>query len=751
MRGWRLALGMVLAGARLPAVEIVTDFQTPENGVTSSAQWKGNEAGWSNAFPARPALARKYGVGVAPAESSGGQSGLLLTCAEPEPLASVTVTCVASGSAAAKAAEHILGLQLDDGSLETRSFSFGGEVNAPVALTFSYATLQQFETLRLTNESSGKNYFEIQSVSRQTAFAPIVVAAEDVTLSANGEVTVGKPLTVSLAACSGGSGEYVRFVWGFNGETQETDELNEAITFVAPATEGTFPLTLQVTDSLGVVASFSYDIRVLPWMEPEQVAISLISRTGFTVAWAQRFADSVSGYRVDVKRTGAASLVEEMAPGWVQAEGFWQLETPIDLRPRTTGRVLSSAFLIPSHWAGTALEASFDGGESWAALNTTFLAMTGRFTFSGAAAIPSAATALCLRTAAETPPTFFKLSIVYASLLRRIERDTAVDAATRLDIADLPAGEQCKVVIAARFVRDDGSIVELATTSEPFSLQTVPGFSAIAHYPATRQLALTWPAGEEALAGELTFHALRSSATALSQGLYLTRVLLLTNPSGKAIALTNASAHAIPLRGSYTLRAARPKEDGSTLAYTWDFSVSEKAADGTDIKTYPYVLEAGQEVIFYAKSLPLPADIRDNAFASTAQALRAFTADYTITLLGPDGEPINALAPQENTLVRLAPNSRDATEAYTVTASDSSFPMLYAPWYFPVEDHIFRTATYARGPAKLLSYSLPPAEERANIWRIWVEARLFDGASPSALTRLILWEPGAPGYRLIIR
>lgn len=750
MRGGLLALGVVLVGIHLPAVEIVTDFQTPENGGTSSAQWAGNAEGWSNAFPARPALARKYGVGVAPVESSGGQSGLLLTCSEPEPLVSVTVTCVASGSGAAKA-EHVLGLQLDEGILETRTFSFGGAVNTPVELTFAYTTLQQFKTLRLTNESSGKNYFEIQSVSRQTAYSPIVVAAGDVTLPANGEVAVTKPFIVSLDACSGGSGEYVRFVWHFNGETQETDELNEAITFVAPAEEGTLPLTLQVTDSLGKEASFSYDIRVLPWLEPEQVEISEISRTGFALAWKQRFADAVSRYRIDVKRAGCLSVAKAFAPRWVLAEGAWQLETPIDLRPFTTGRKLSSAFLIPSYWAGTALEASFDGGKSWVALDTTFLTLMKRFTFRGAAAIPISATELRLRTAAETPPPLFTLSILYPSLLQRIERDTAEDASTRLVIADLPAGEQCQVSITACFVRDDGTTVSLSTTSDPFSLQAVPSFSSIDHYPNTRQLVLTWPAGEEALSAELTFHAQYTSATALPSGLYLTRVLLLANPAGKAIALTNTSSRPIPLRGSYKLRASRPKEDGTSVVYTWDFSVPVEATDGTTTKTYPYVLEAGQEMVFYAQSLPLPADIRANAIASTAQALRAFTANYTLTLLGPDGEPINALSPQANMLVRLAPNSLDATETYPVTASDTDFSPLYVPWYFPVEDRIFRTSTYARGPAKLLSYTLPSAEERTHIWRIWVEARLFDGTSPSALTSLLLWEPGAPGYRFIIR
>lgn len=757
------ALALLLAACLLPlslrAGETVVSFQDAGTSDKGS-NWSGTN-NWTN-LTTKKAKARINGIGLAPASSDGGQSGMKATFDPPKEMVSLAVTCMASGTTAAKAT-HLLGVRLNGGELLTAELAFpDSAVDTPVTLTFPFTEKQSVTTLAITNETA-KNYglFEVNAVSWQSDFAPIVA-----TLSPTAEdCNVGETFYAVLSKCTGGSGEYVNFRWRFNGQEQEADDFAIVCPFTAPMEDGKLPLELEVTDSLGTVATFSWEVSVRPYIKATNLAYTPLSRTGMTVTWEQPLPHAVSSYMVRVSYASARSLELIFAPTWERDGDLWRLAEPIQLADLVGVRDFT-AYLVPFHWQGEDLELSTDGGTTWC--KTIVLSSTPprhllrRTLESGAAtgSFTSAHTSILLRTAADTPPDFFRLylnltaSLISAKTLPAESNTLQVTFPETEDDMPLPAGEPLSVRVTTRYVTDSGSTLSLQSPVLNVTLEDVPPINSAERIGDF--LCLTWPEKAKDLAAEVTFRKRSLPPTDGLPDLALTRVYFTGNatsaggeqlPASKAIVLTNTTSRPIALDGSYTFTATKVDTGKS---YAWDFSLTETDAEGNSIKVYPYVVPAGGELLFYASAYTAPVGIEtfENAFAVSASALRNLNTTYTATFAH-NGETLSTFTPQFNAILRRRPDAATQS-AYAVTAADTFLPAFSTPWFNHYQEATL-LQTSATGPSALISlagFIADPGDAQT----IWATIRLREGNSYSDPLSLTLWErePPKAGFRFLL-
>ena len=756
------ALALLIAVCLLPlslrAGETVVSFQDAGTSDKGS-NWAGTN-NWAN-LTTKKAKARINGIGLAPAASSGGQSGMVATFDPPEEMTSLAVTCMASGTTAAKAT-HQLGVRLNGGELLTAELAFpNSAVDTPVTLTFPFAEKQSVTTLALTNETA-KDYglFEVNAVSWQSDFAPIAVQ-----LSGNDlEHNVGTTFYAALSTCTGGSGEYVSFRWRFNGQEQEATEFAQPCLFTVPMEEGILPLEVEVTDSLGTVATFSWDLTVRPYIKATNLACTPLSRTGLTVSWEQPLPYAVSEYAVRVFYATRANRELTLTPAWEREGDTWHLAEPIQLADHIEGRDFQ-AYLVPAHWQGEGLEVSADGGTTWcpaAYLATTpprYILFRALEDGTSTANFTPAHASLLLRTAAEAPPPFLNLTLNLTTCL--ITSKTLPAESNALEVTfpgsagdpaagdiPLPAGEPLHVQVITRYLRDDGSWYDLRSAKLAVTLPAVPPIAG-----AVRQgnlLCLTWPEDAPDLPAELTLTERAPTSAEGLPDLALTRVYFTGSPlaAGKAIVLSNTTSRPIALNGAYTFTATNVETGKS---YTWDFSLTETDAEGNSVKTYPYTVPAGGEVLFYASAYNAPTNSEtfEHVFGVSTSALRNLNASYSATFAH-NGETLSTFSPQLNTILRLSADGSATQTAYPVTATDNTLPALYAPWISPYQDNTLHTTTLSRSsPLVNLAFFLA---DPGNAERIWATIRLRDGNSYSTPLTLTLWERETPkaGFRFLL-
>ena len=743
----RLRVGLAgllfLAAPFLFSAARVEVFSGLEGATASGKNWAGTGA-WTNGF-AKACKMRLTGLTLAPPQAAGGQSSMKRSVETPEPMVSLRVSCVASTASACKT--HVLGVRLNGGELLTQEVKLEGK-GTPSTAVFRWDDVQAVSTLELTNETAkGSTLFEVADVAWEADFPAIAV-----TPSFAANVAVGDAFAVSLEACSGGSGVYTRFVWGFDGETQTVDAANACVTFTAPETDGAYPLTLAVTDSRGITASFSWEIIVTPYTAARGLKAVNCSRTGLRLTWEQPGAHAVTAYTVTVRLADPPTVERTFMPEWEQVGGdLWQLRTPLALPELTHGAAVKSAYLVPMQWTGSALAWSLDEGRSWLSAMT----LSGRWMLGKMAAGQQT---LQVRSTGAPPP-FFRLLLTMSDHVA--ERTLEATGAERAcDFTGLPAGTPLNVTVTTLFRRDDGT--EAPFSSEPLGLTLaavpVPALSANAAYSC---LSIAWPEEESSLAGEVVLHAAAAIQKTLPPGLYLTRVYLKGNaaaaegeklPAGKAVVLTNTSSETIFLNGAYAFRIAKTVE-GVEKSYTWDFGLVYKNAEGESVRVFPYAVPAGGELCFYSaqSSYAPPAELQPNAEPVSTVALNYLTADYTLTLLHEEC-PVNTLRPELNAVVRLWDDSLTHAETYAVSAADTQLPALNNPWSKLEEDRVLARLSFARGPSAQLFYAGYLANLDSRVSRVWAEAFLKDGNSYSKPAVQMLWTRlSNPGLRLLFR
>ena len=751
------ALALLIAVCLLPlclrAGETVVSFANAGTSDTGS-NWNGTN-NWAN-LTTKKAKARINGIGLAPA-ASGGQSGMVATFDPPEEMTSLAVTCMASGTTAAKA-KHLLGVRINGGELLTAEFAFpDSAVDTPVTLTFSFAEKQAVETLAITNETAkGSNLFEVNAVSWQSDFAPITA-----NYTCKRTCNVGETFYVALSGCTGGSGVYTRFRWRFNGQEQVTEDYAASCRFTAPMEEGTLPLELEVTDSLGTVATFSWDITVRPYIKAANLTCSNLSRTGMTVSWEQPLPYAVTDYLVRVSYASSRSIEQMFTPTWVREGNAWQLAEPIDLTDIIDGRDFT-AYLVPFYWQGDGFEVSTDGGTTWCA-TTCFSFTTPRHLFyralengSRTTTFPPTHASILLRTTAETPPDFFRLyvnlptSLIASKVLPAESNALEVTFHDSEDDDLLPAGKPLSVVVLTRYLTDSGTFISKQSSSLKVTLPEVPPMAAAERLG--NFLCLTWPKDATTLPAKVTFFKRAPKPTDGLPALALSRLYFTGNatseggeqlPAGKAIVLTNTTSRPIALDGSYTFTITKAE---TSTAYTWDFSLTETNEAGEKIKTYPYTVPAGGEVLFYASAYDAPIDSEtfEHVIGVSASALRNLNTTYTATFAR-NGEAIATFTPQFNTILRLRPNDPTTQTAYPVTASDTTHPALSLPWFTRyAESVLHQTSINASGNSSVnfaIAFLLAdPGDAEA----IWATIRLREGNSYSTPLTLTLWERETP-------
>ncbi len=757
-RALALLAALCLLPLGLRAEETVVSFQDAGTSNIGSS-WAGTN-NWAN-LTAKPAKARINGIGLAPAASDGGQSGMVATFDPPEEMTSLAVTCMASGTTAAKA-KHLLGVRLNGGELLTAELAFPNQaVGTPVTLTFPFAEKQSVTTLALTNETAkGTSLFEVNAVSWQSDFAPIAVRRSTNKLKYN----VGETLNAALSTCTGGSGKYVRFRWRFNGQEQEATEFAQPCLFTVPMEEGILPLEVEVTDSLGTVATFSWDLTVRPYIAATNLACTPLSRTGLTVSWEQPLPYAVSEYAVRVFYANRANRELTLTPAWEREGDTWRLAEPIQLADFIDGRDFN-AYLVPAHWQGEGLEVSADGGTTWcpaAYLATTpprYILRRALEDGTPSANFTPAHASLLLRTAAEAPPPFLNLTLTLTNCL--ITSKTLPAESNALEVTflgsagdpaagdiPLPAGEPLHVQVVTRYLRDDGSWYALPSAKLAVTLPAVPPMAAAERVGDL--LCLTWPKAAPDLPAEVTLTERTPTSAEGLPDLALTRVYFTGSPlaASKAIVLSNTTSRPIALNGAYTFTATKADTGKS---YTWDFSRTETDAEGNSIKVYPYTVPAGGELLFYSASYAAPANITacENVLAVSNQAMKYFTPDYTVTFAH-NGETLSTFSPQLNTILRLSADGSATQTAYPVTASDTLLPALYAPWVTLYRESTLLQTSFTGPYANLsiASFLADPGDAEA----IWATIRLRDGNSYSTPLTLTLWERETPkaGFRFLL-
>lgn len=758
-RALALLATLCLLPLSLRAGETVVSFA---NAGTSNigSSWAGTN-NWAN-LTAKPAKARINGIGLAPAASSGGQSGMVATFDPPEEMVSLAVTCMASGTTVAKAT-HLLGVRLNGGELLTAELAFpDSAVGTPVTLTFPFTEKQRVTTLALTNETAkNSGLFEVNAVSWQSDFAPITA-----NYTCKRACNVGDTLYVALSGCTGGSGVYTRFRWRFNGQEQVTEDYAASCRFTAPMEEGTLPLELEVTDSLGTVATFSWDITVRPYISATNLTCSNLTYTGMTVSWEQPLPYAVNDYLVRISHAFSRNIEQMFTPTWVREGNAWQLAEPIDLTDVIDGRDFS-AYLVPFYWQGDGFEVSTDGGTTWCATSCLpstpprYLLCRALEDGSRANTFPPTLASILLRTTAETPPDFFRLHVNLSTSLIAAKSLPAESNALEVTFHEnedddlLPAGKPLSVVVLTHYLTDSGKILAKQSSTLKVTLPEVPPMASAERLGDC--LCLTWPEEAPNLAAEVDITERSLTPTDGLPNLALTRLYFTGNatseggeelPAGKAIVLTNTTSRPIALDGSYTFTITKAE---TSTAYTWDFSLTETNEAGEKIKTYPYTVPAGGEVLFYASAYNAPTNSEtfEHVFGASTSALRNLNTSYTATFAH-NGETIATFTPQFNTILRLRPNDPSTQSAYPVTATDITHPALYIPWHTLYQDTP-RLTTSVTGPNTNLFLSGLLADP-GDAQSIRATIRLRDGNSYSSPLTLTLWERETPkaGFRFLL-
>ena len=729
-RGWLTALAALSVSAALTGAQTRFVFGNPEASATSTKAWAGTN-GWENLSAAKAALDRQGGVGLA----ANAASGMIRRFETPERLVSLAITCSTGGTTAAGKV-HTVGVRFGaEAAFEALGSFETGAVGTQVTVSRIFEAPIEASEVAIVNLDTQSGYFEVAEVAWQDAFEPISVALAGTRLQQG----VDMPLNAALSECSGGSGSYTRFSWSFAGQTVETSTPSEVAPFRTPLVDGTYTLGLEVEDSMGTVADFSWEVRVLPCARADVGSFTVSNRTrfGFDFAWEQTYTQSISKYvvRVGYAEAAAATVSELLMPAWVQEEGRWRLESPIALLPYTQGRSMT-AYLLPQHWEPGGLEVSLDG-EAWRAVFFYSTAQP-RYVLG---ALPAGAQVLDISTTAPSPPPFLRLCLNPASNTVASVTLPAEGAERFVSFTNLPAGVPLTVSVYTHYDTDDGGTLAMYSGAFAVAATEVPPVADFRFYPAAQALLLRWPEGESALPGEVSFYAQRLRAETLPEGLYLSRLYFAGAPLEvcKAIVISNTANYDIALDGRYALLSATGSGE-SLREYTWDFSVSERDEAGEARLTYPYIVPAGGECLFYAKGYTAPpgAENFPLAYGVSTEVLRYLNAAYTLSFLK-DGQPRASLTPQKNAVLRLQGGSTEVYEALDVPESPLTLPALETPWALPNPQVKLGTLTFASGPSQMPDCSAYLAQTEGFV-RIWAQARLRDGSAYSEPRTLVLWE-----------
>ncbi len=700
---------------------------------TSGKTWKPS-APWANAF-AKACKARVSGIGMAPPESSGGQSGMTWSVEEGLTMAELHITCILTSNSAPKA--QLLGVQLNADAMQEFPITFD-DVNSPLTVKLTFQT-SIIRTLTLTNETrSGTSLFEVQSVSYRATPEPISVspAIPDI-------VFCGETLHCGLEEICGGSESYIAAVWSFNGEEYilSTEELYDVVTFTAPMTDGIQTLTLMVEDSDGTCEAFTYPIEVRPYSRAINLSASAISKTGFDLSWQLPAGGDPSYFRIQIcphEETGI--LTQKLTPTWEEVdaeEKTWEMQGVLPIVQWCGGRMCTGAYLRTDGWEGSASVRDIDE-ETW----SSTLVMSSRIL------LPVDGKSLSLRVTSETPPEAVTVYLTVDPWV--VDEVIPTGSGNRFaTVTGLSAGQTYDVYVATTYTRDDGSTLTRRSAPLTVSTEAIPSFTGYTVDKDFPTFSLTWDERVESLPAQITFWAETEAEHALPGGLYLSRIYLTgadestVLPRSKAIVLTNTSAAPIALEGAYTLCAQRERteaerNDGKTdpVTTTWDFSVTVEGK-----KTYPHVVPAEGELLIFAQRYTLP---ETSVVTTTASALAYLTPAYTLTLLRED-TAINTLTPQLNATVRLDADTLERYQSHPVNDTTVLPENLTTPWITLRETKQCSTQTRYANYGTCSVYYAPYMPPKETLFRFWATAYIFDESGTSTPITIPLYTRSTGG------
>ncbi len=701
--------------------------------------------GWGDGGTKR-CYARRDGVGLL----KNGESALLKTLEVPDFVTYVAVTVSVSTASAAKDKSLTLELKLrDDEPAVTQDFSFVGlGEDTPLTLVFAFEEGMNAEYFRLRNLDEG-NIFQVGRVVWKR-HAPGIRGSVTVPSS----VRVGAAFRCSLGELSGGSGNYVRAVFAFEGQsaTQEPAMPGLSVPFVAPDWDGSYPLTVTVWDDLGASVTLTEEIRVAAYAPPRNLRVTEASRTGFTLTWD---IGPLSPLEYHVSAVGdPETLSPRWRPEWDAAgEGRFVTREPLELSTWTQGEAATGFCRVPG-WEGT-LEASPDG-IAWESLPRTG-DLHAALTVGKATTQP-----LWLRATGAAPPASLSLVLTVGHVYRQVVKhaDGQLRAVT---FEGLPAGRELQAVVSASYPRASGGTILVDSEPLTVALEPIPAFQKAEW--ADGMLTLTWPEGSETLSGEFVAYAEREVPHALPPGLYLTRTCFTSSkgadgkPSGfgagKGFVLTNTTSQPIHLKGTnYSMQF---RKDGGKAQYWYFTERVEDPETGKEEIRYPYVVPAGGELAFSHGTYGLP-EVREGTAVAN---FFSFTPEYAITLLR-DAEPVNAMGCATNAIRRLAEDRLDRFEDTPLVAATPEMAPFYDAWTRLSEEEFLRKLALDRpwDGGNVSQMFLDPKTlaggDLTDVTRIWAECAILDGASRSAPLAVELWVRERPtgsrrGFRLRLR
>ncbi len=736
-------LGATLIG-RAEELICLGDFANA-SGDKESTSWA-PASPWYNVF-SKPCTARKTGIGLAPIKASGGQSGLGWASEEGFTAAELQFTCVLVATSASR--NQRLGVTIN-GETQVLDLTFP-QALTPIDISLTFPEKVTIQELCLTNEkTTGTALIDIQTIAYRTAYAPISVSSAVPT-----SVNRGDTFYCALEEITGGTYDYVAALWSFNGEAQYPDSNNlfETVAFTAPMEDGIYTIKLDVEDSAGTVATFSYPLEVRPYARAINLSASQISKSGFELAWKLPGGASPEYFRVNIKPQdfeGTRTLT--FTPTWHTVEGettTWELDNPLPLQSLRDGTEVLNAYLTTEEWEGDAFYQLADS-TTW-----TDTIVSGKIIF-----LPTTDSDVNLRLVTETPPESFTLTITLSPWVVNMtvetgsgERSTSIDGLT--------AGSTYEVYVTTVYKRDDGTPASYQSSPLTVTTEAIPTFKSYSLSTSSPRITLTWPDDAADLPAQLTFWAEMKKTADLPPGLYLSRVYL-TGDDGdvhldrtKALVLTNTSDAPIALDGSYILRATRERTAAeiaagktSPVLAKWDFSLKVEGK-----ATYPYTIPAKSELLIFAQryTYPDPLPTQPRAITTTAAAVANLTPDYTLTLCHEDLD-IHTLTPTLNAVVRLVSDNLNSTETTTVSADDTLPSELLASWVIPNETQCCASrVVYPYNKQARITYSTWMPSE-TSLLRFWMEGYLFDETGSSQVLTVPLYtRPNAAGYRFRIR
>lgn len=727
MKSFFLLLALFGTILTVHAEETVTVFEFADSSKSDrGSDWSG-DGNWTNAFT-KKCKARTNGIGIAPAAATGGQSGMRYTCApeEPETIAQLAVTCIASFDGAADEANlHTLGITFDNQEPLKENFSFSGKIDTPHTIVFTFSEPITFSTLTITNETDqqgNKNLFEINKIEWRSTYSEITAE-----FSCASSITITTPLKVQLHSVSGGSGSYTDQYFTFNGETIHVTDSLDVITFDPPTAPGVYTLELTIVDSTGKQAVFTQDITVTLYVPPVNLQATAITRTGFTLSWDQPLSSFIDHYEVKImpeKNSHTMSISSE----WTAVEDGWLLEEPIDLIP-ITKNLETTLFLTITDWQGQ-LSYSTDNGETWnPSTNISIQWIIG--------VLPKDTTHLLLKTTEDAPPEKITFQFTFSEVATKTLDATGDNHC--LDITNLPPGLSYRVVVRAVYEKNDGSTLTIDSEEITITLLPIPTFSSVKVNSTFKTVTFTWPAGDELLQGCCRLFATTVIPRPFDANLYISRIYYTSSneslSTGKAIAITNTSQYDILLDDSYLCTITRPRTaeeiaEGKTepLSYTWDFSIEDEEGN----LTYPYTVPAGGEVIFYSETFK-PFQLSDDAISVRKSVLNNLNANYTISLKK-NGELCNELKPHENAIVRLQENSLTETEITEIENKSSSLDAFYTPWCERYETSLLKELNLSAYNGQAQIYYTQYVDSIDTLVRLDAHCFLVDGLSTSEET-----------------